>query len=322
MSTSETELTGIAPPGAAESFPTVPACAARPAWWRSVLAEMRPQQWVKNVLVLAPLLFAHQLFTGVALARAFAAFGLFCLVSSSIYLLNDLKDAAQDRRHPEKRLRPIAAGHLRVSVAVAAMILLLLGALTGAMVLSPAFAALLGVYWAMNYLYSTWLKHQVILDVFVIAGGFVLRVVGGGVAIGVPLSDWLLICTTLLALFLGFSKRRHELGILGAEAVSHRHVLSEYSRTFLDMMIGVVTASTVMSYALYTVSEETVRKFHTRALLLTLPFVLYGIFRYLYLVYHRSEGGDPTQTLLSDRPTLINLVLWAMVATFIIYYWH
>jgi hypothetical protein len=138
----------------------------------------------------------------------------------------------------------------------------------------------------------------------------------------VPISDWLLICTTLLALFLGFSKRRHELAILGEGAVSHRQVLNEYSPTFLDMMIGVVTACTVISYALYTVSEETVRKFHTRALLLTLPFVLYGIFRYLYLVYHRTEGGDPTQTLLKDRPTLINLGLWAVVATFIIYYWR
>lgn len=308
--------------GTATDLPSWPVAAPRPAWWRSLLTEMRPQQWVKNLLVLAPLLFAHQLFAGVALARAFAAFGLFCLVSSSIYLLNDIKDATQDRLHPRKRLRPIAAGQLSAAAGVVATIVLLLGALAGGVWLSPAFAALLATYWAMNYLYSSWLKHQVILDVFVIAGGFVLRVVGGGVAIGVPISDWLLICTTLLALFLGFSKRRHELGMLGTEAVSHRQVLSEYSRAFLDMMIGVVTASTVMSYALYTVSEETVRKFHTRALLLTLPFVLYGIFRYLYLVYHRSEGGDPTQTLLSDRPTLVNVVLWAIVATCIIYYWH
>jgi 4-hydroxybenzoate polyprenyltransferase len=231
-------------------------------------------------------------------------------------------DAAEDRRHPKKRLRPIASGQLKIPVAVAAMVVLLVLALAGAVRLSPAFAALLGAYGVMNILYSTWLKHQVILDVFVIAGGFVLRVVGGGVAIGVPLSDWLLICTTLLALFLGFSKRRHELDVLGQAAASHRQVLREYSRGFLDMMIGVVTASTVMSYALYTVSEETVRKFHTRALLLTLPFVLYGIFRYLYLVYQKSEGGDPTQTLLSDRPTLVNLLLWAAVATVIIYYWH
>jgi 4-hydroxybenzoate polyprenyltransferase len=292
------------------------------AWWRSLWIELRPRQWVKNVLVLAPVLFAHQLFAGPALLKALAAFGLFCLMSSSIYLLNDLKDAAEDRRHPVKRRRPIAAGQLGVPVAVAAMVVLFLLALAGAFALSPAFAGLLGAYWAMNFLYSSWLKHQVILDVFVIAGGFVLRVVGGGVAIGVPLSDWLLICTTLLALFLGFSKRRHELDVLGEAAASHRQVLSEYSRGFLDMMIGVVTASTVMSYALYTVSEETVRKFHTRALLLTLPFVLYGIFRYLYLVYQKREGGDPTQTLLSDRPTLVNLLLWAAVATIIIYSWH
>ena len=317
------ELTVPATNGAATDLAPVQEWpVASPAWWRSLWIELRPQQWVKNLLVLAPLLFAHQLFAGTALLKALAAFGLFCLVSSSIYLLNDLKDAAQDRLHPKKRLRPIAAGQLRVPVGVAAMAVLLLVALGGGVLLSPPFAALLGAYWVMNFLYSSWLKHEVILDVFVIAGGFVLRVVGGGVAIGVPLSDWLLICTTLLALFLGFSKRRHELTILGHDAASHRQVLSDYSRSFLDMMIGVVTASTVMSYALYTVSEETVRKFHTRALLLTLPFVLYGIFRYLYLVYHRSEGGDPTQTLLSDRPTLVNLVLWAAVATSIIYYWH
>jgi len=321
----KTELNVTGPNGTASDVPplaTWPAAASRAVWWRSLWTEIRPQQWVKNLVVLAPLLFAHQLFAGVALARGFAAFGLFCLISSSIYLLNDVKDAAHDRLHPRKRLRPIAAGHLSATSGVVAMIALQLGALAGGVLLSPAFAALLGAYWAMNYLYSSWLKHQVILDVFVIAGGFVLRVVAGGVAIRVPISDWLLICTTLLALFLGFSKRRHELGMLDKEAVSHRQVLSEYSRTFLDMMIGVVTASTVMSYALYTVSEETVRKFHTRALLLTLPFVLYGIFRYLYIVYHRGEGEDPTQTLLNDRPTLVNLVLWAVVATFIIYYWH
>jgi 4-hydroxybenzoate polyprenyltransferase len=293
--------------------------APRAAWWRSLWIELRPHQWVKNLLVLAPLLFARQLFAGAALLRALAAFGVFCLVSGSVYLLNDLKDAAQDRLHPAKRLRPIAAGELGVAVGGLAMAGLLLGALGAGLLIGPLFAALLGGYWAINVLYSYWLKHEVILDVFVVAAGFVLRVVAGGVAIGVPISHWLLICTTLLALFLGFSKRRHELETLGAEAAFHRQVLSEYSRTFLDLMIGVVTASTVMSYALYTVSEETVGKFHTRALLLTLPFVLYGIFRYLYLVYHKREGGDPAQTLLSDRPTLVNLLLWAAAATVILY---
>jgi 4-hydroxybenzoate polyprenyltransferase len=181
------------------------------------------------------------------------------------------------------------------------------------------FALVLAGYGLINVLYSSWLKHQVILDVFVIAAGFVLRAVAGAVAIDVPLSDWLIICTTLLALFLGLCKRRHECIALGSERAGHRQVLGQYNPALLDMMIGIVTASTVMSYALYTVSEETVRKFGTRALLLTLPFVLYGIFRYLYLVYQEGQGGDPTQNLLADRPTIVNLCLWALAVALVIY---
>ena len=158
------------------------------------------------------------------------------------------------------------------------------------------------------------------MDVFAIASGFVLRVAGGAAAIEVEISHWLLLCTTLLALFLGFSKRRHELTLLGDEAGSHRRVLVEYDQRFLDVMIAIVTASTVMSYALYTVSEETVNRFHTKALILTVPFVLYGIFRYLYLTYHKDQGGDPTRSLLSDSPMLMNLTLWALTASVIVYW--
>jgi 4-hydroxybenzoate polyprenyltransferase len=161
----------------------------------------------------------------------------------------------------------------------------------------------------------------VILDVFAIASGFVLRVIGGAVVIEVEMSHWLLLCATLLALFLGFSKRRHEIGLLGELSVSHRQVLEQYSQSFLDMIIGIVTAATVMSYALYTVSEETVRRFHTKGLLLTLPFVLYGIFRYLYLIYQKDQGGDPTQNLLTDRGMMINICLWVVV-TGILLYWR
>src|SRR5262245_39455268 len=283
---------------------------------------MRPWQWVKNLFVLTPLLFSHNLFAPAAVGRALASFVLFCLVSSSVYLLNDIQDRSQDRLHPTKRLRPLAAGELNPGVAFGAMVTFLLVTLAGGVLLDKTLALVLLSYWLINLLYSTWLKDQVILDVFALASGFVLRVVGGGSAISVEISHWLLLCTTLLALFLGFSKRRHELVRLGQGAGAHRQVLGEYNPHFLDMMIGIVTASTVMSYALYTVSEETIRRFHTRGLLLTLPFVLYGIFRYLYLVYHRGEGGDPTQTLLSDRPTLVNFVLWAAVAIVIIYYGH
>ena len=293
---------------------------ARGRWARGLWIELRPRHWVKNLLVLAPLLFSYNLLAPVAVARALMAFTLFCLISSSVYLLNDIQDCEQDRLHPQKRYRPLATGELGVGVALGMMVVLLLCALAGGVVLSKPFALILFGYWFINLLYSAWLKHQVILDVFAIAAGFVLRVVGGALAIQVEMSDWLLICASLLALFLGFSKRRHELVLLGEEAAGHRQVLEEYNPRFLDMMIGIVTASTVMSYALYTVSEETVRKFHTRGLLLTLPFVLYGVFRYLYLVYHKDQGGDPTQSLLTDRPMVINLCLWAMTAGIILYW--
>jgi 4-hydroxybenzoate polyprenyltransferase len=191
----------------------------------------------------------------------------------------------------------------------------------GALLLDGTVLLILVGYWLLNLLYSVWLKHQVILDVFTIAAGFVLRVVGGAVAVQVEISHWLLVCTTLLALFLGFCKRRQEVLSLGNAADRHRQVLAEYDLRFLDMMISIVTAATVMSYALYTVSEETVRKFQTDGLLATLPFVMYGIFRYLYLVYHKELGGDPTQQILTDKPLILNLALWTL-AVGIILYWR
>jgi 4-hydroxybenzoate polyprenyltransferase len=287
--------------------------------WRALLRAMRPPQWIKNLFVLAPLLFAHSLFSAEDVLRALAAFGLFCLASSSVYLLNDLRDLEQDRMHPTKRERPLAAGQLAPRTAWIALSGLLAASVAGALVLRPAFALVLLGYWGVNLLYSLHFKHFVILDVFAIAAGFVLRVIGGAVAIAVQMSNWLLVCTTLLALFLGFAKRRHELLTLEHEAANHRKVLAEYNERFLDMMIGVVTASTVMSYALYTVSEETVAKFETEKLLWTLPFVLYGVFRYLYLMYHKAEGGDPTVLLYSDRPLLVTLLLWAATSAAIIY---
>ncbi len=282
--------------------------------------EMRPKQWVKNLTVLAPVLFAQQLGDPAAARESLVAFGVFCLISSSIYFFNDLQDCEQDRLHPQKRHRPIAAGQLSTRVAIGAMSVLALTAVIAATFLNRLFVCVVVTYWILNIAYALWLKHQVILDVFTVATGFVLRVVGGAVAINVEISDWLLLCTSLLALFLGFSKRRHELLLLKETAGSHRRVLGEYDAHFLDMMISVVTASSVMCYALYTVSEETVRKFHTHGLLATLPFVLYGIFRYLYLVYHRDLGGDPTHVLLTDRPLCINLALWALTVVVILYW--
>lgn len=286
---------------------------------RAFVLALRPQQWVKNLLLLAPLLFSHNVFALPTLGRALTAFVLFCVMSSAVYLFNDVKDREADRRHPQKRLRPIAAGDVSVALALGAAAVLATAAVVGGFLVEPRFALIVAAYGLMNVVYSTWLKHQVILDVFVLAAGFVLRAVAGAVAIDVVMSDWLLICTTLLALFLGLCKRRHECIALGSERTGHRHVLGQYNPQLLDMMIGIVTASTVMSYALYTVSEETVLKFGSRALLLTLPFVLYGIFRYLYLVYQQGQGGDPTQNLLADRATIVNLCVWALAVAVVIY---
>lgn len=289
-------------------------------WAQSMAVECRPIQWIKNGLVLAPLIFSLNLFDLVALGRACAMFAVFCLMSSAVYLLNDIKDREQDRLHPDKRHRPIAAGDVSVSSATAVMVLLLSIGLGGAIALSFQAFLILLTYWLINILYSNGLKHQVILDVFALASGFVLRVAGGAIAINVAMSHWLLLCTLLLALFLGFAKRRHELVLLGDQASQHRKVLGEYDVRFLDMMIAVVTACTVISYALYSVSEITVQRFNTQGLLFTLPFVIFGIFRCLYLIYHKQRGGDPTQTLLTDSQVILNLVLWLLVVGLLIYW--
>lgn len=294
--------------------------AARPtgqarALWRA----LRPAHWSKNLLVLAALVFSEHLFDADSLARSLAAFAAFCLASSGGYLVNDLRDLEQDRLHPTKRLRPLAAGRLRRRPATVAAVLLVSSGLALAAALGRGFALVVAAYVAVSLAYTFALKRRVILDVFANSSGFVLRAVGGAVVLGVELSSWLLVCTTMLALFLGFCKRRHELTLLKGEAAGHRRVLEEYSPRFLDMMIGVVTASTVTSYTLYTVSEETVQRFRTRGLLLTLPFVLYGVFRYLFLVYHRERGGDPVETALADRATVVNILLWVSAVLVVIY---
>lgn len=298
---------------------TVPGTMSTPV---AVLRTMRPGQWVKNVLVFAPLLFALQALDPRAVARTLAAFALFCVASSAVYLVNDLLDRDQDRRHPLKRLRPIASGELAPAAAGAAAALLGAGALGGAALLDPRLALVLGAYLATNLAYARALKHVVIVDVMTISAGFVLRVVAGGVAAGVPLSTWLLLCTSLLALFLGFGKRRHELVLLEADAASHRPILAEYSPYFLDQMIAVVTTSTLVCYALYTMDPAVHEKLHTGRLPLTIPFVLYGIFRYLYLVHQKEGGGDPAQVVLADRPLLATILLWGGTVFSILYLWR
>ncbi|HWR96997.1 MAG TPA: decaprenyl-phosphate phosphoribosyltransferase [Candidatus Methanoperedens sp.] len=285
----------------------------------AIVRSARPGQWVKNVLVFAPLVFAQQALEPRAVGGTLAAFALFCLASGAVYLVNDLLDRDQDRLHPDKRRRPIAAGELAPAPAATAAALAGAGALGGAALVDPRLALVLGIYLAQSLAYSRALKHVVILDVMTIALGFVLRVVAGGVAAGVALSTWLLLCTSLLALFLGFGKRRHELVLLEAEATAHRPILSEYSPYFLDQMIAVVTTSTLVCYALYTMDPAVHQKLHTARLPLTIPFVLYGIFRYLYLVHQKEGGGDPSQVVLADRPLLVNILLW-IAAVFAILY--
>ena len=285
----------------------------------AILESMRPRQWAKNLFVFAGLLFAQKLFTPLAVV-ALAAFGIFCALSGAIYLLNDVADRDKDRLHPRKRERPVASGRLSVPAAVAAAVTLIVLALAASLLISWPFAAVAATYAGLLILYSAWLKHLVIVDVLVVASGFVLRAVGGAVAIGVEISGWLLICTILLALFLALGKRRHEYLTLGDGAATHRPILAEYSAELIDQMIAVVTASTVTAYALYTMSPETVAKFHTHWLPASLPFVLYGIFRYLYLLYRRQLGGNPSELFLNDAPLLVNTCLWLLVLLVIIYF--
>jgi 4-hydroxybenzoate polyprenyltransferase len=281
------------------------------------VAATRPREWIKNTFLFAPLFFAQKVLQPEAVLKSTLAFAVFCLAAGGVYLINDICDREEDKKHPQKSARPIASGALSVSLAVAAAIVLFAISIAVALALSWPFAFITLSYIILNLAYSNWLKHVVILDVFLIAFGFVLRVAGGAVVIDVVMSHWLVICTMLLALFLGFSKRRHELVTLASD--DRRRVLAEYNPLFLDMMIGIVTSATVVSYALYTVSPETVQRFHTDRLLFTLPLVLYGVFRYLYLIYQRNHGGDPSQTLLTDRPLLINIGLWAVACGIIIY---
>ena len=285
----------------------------------NLLVSIRPGEWTKNLFVFSALLFGQRLTDSAAIARSSAAFVIFCGLAGVVYLVNDVADRATDRQHPSKRHRPIASGALSPSTAVAAAGVLGVSALGSAWLLGRAFGVVATLYVLLLMLYSGPLKHIVIIDVLTIAVGFVLRVAAGAVAIGVPISQWLLICTILLALFLGLSKRRHEIVLLADGATEHRPILQEYSPYLLDQMIGVVTASTLMAYVLYATSHETAEKFGTSLLGLTIPFPLYGIFRYLYLVHRREGGGSPAELLLNDRPLLACVALWAVAVAVIIY---
>jgi 4-hydroxybenzoate polyprenyltransferase len=284
-----------------------------------LLISLRPGQWTKNLFVFAPLVFARRLHDPESVLFVAAAFVVFCVLSGVVYLLNDVVDRESDAGHPVKARRPIASGALGTGTALAAAAVLGVPALALAWWLGPLFGVVATGYLGLLALYSGPLKHIVIIDVLTIAVGFVLRVVGGALVIGVPVSHWLLVCTILLALFLALSKRRHELVLLADAATGHRPILQEYSPYLLDQMIGVVTASTLMAYVLYATSAETAEKFGTSLLGLTIPFPLYGIFRYLYLVHQKEGGGSPSELLLTDRPLLLCVALWALTVAIIIY---
>ena len=260
---------------------------------KNIFISLRPRQWIKNTFLFAPLIFSKNLFDLQKVLITSLGFVVFCIMSGSVYLFNDLYDRERDKKHPVKRMRPIASGQLRPGVAmISGIVGVVVGLSLGYIINIPFFLILLA-YFILQNLYTHSLKNIFILDIFSIAIGFVLRVIAGGVIIHVMISSWILICTFLLSIFLGLSKRRHELITLGDEAIAHKQILSQYSSYLLDQMIGVVTASTLICYILYTVADETVKKFRTHGLIFTFPFVLYGIFRYLYLIHLKGEGGSP-----------------------------
>ena len=283
-----------------------------------LIRSLRIKQWTKNSVVFAALIFARQFFDAGSLLRAGLAFAIFCILASAVYLLNDVFDLPNDRVHPTKRRRPVAAGEVPPGLAATAGVALALTGLALAWLLAPAYGVIGALYIASNLLYSAWLKKVVILDVMVISMGFVLRAVAGGIAIEVEVSEWLILCTVLLSLFLALCKRRQELTLL-ENAVEHRGILKEYTVALADQMITIVTAATLIAYFSYTLSPEIQAKLHTSNLYLTVPFVIYGLFRYLYLVHRREMGGSPTEALFSDPPLLASVLLWAAAAVMILY---
>ena len=285
----------------------------------NLIISLRPAQWTKNLLIFAALVFAEKLFDVRSVALSVAAFAIFCALSGVVYLINDIADRRTDREHPLKRRRPIAAGTLPVPLAATAAGVIGMASLTAAFALNWKLGLVAAGYVALQALYSGPLKHIVIIDVLALSIGFVLRAAAGAVVIDVVVSHWLFVCTILLAMFIALAKRRHELVLLADGAASHRPILGEYSPYLLDQMIGVVTASTLIAYIFYTISPETAEKFGTDLLGLTIPFPLYGIFRYLYLVHRREGGGSPAELLINDRPLLACVMLWVAAVVLIIY---
>jgi 4-hydroxybenzoate polyprenyltransferase len=284
---------------------------------KPLLETMRPKQWAKNLFIFAGLIFGKKLFHPSLLVRNVLALVLFCLISSTIYLINDLADIEKDRQHPTKRRRPLPSGRLQPRTAMIAAALFSAISIPPAFLLNLQFGLVAAIYLATMIAYSLLLKNLVIVDVLVVSAGYVLRVAAGVIVTGVPFSPWLYVCTTLLALFISFSRRRHELLILAATAEEHRATLNEYTPRLLDEMISVVTSTTVIAYSLYTFSAPNAPPNHS--MMLTVPFVLYGIFRYLYLIHVRNEGGTPEELVFKDKPLLVDIALWGLTVLFVLY---
>ena len=285
-----------------------------------LLESMRPKQWTKNVLLFGGIVFSKHLFEPDSFTRALVGFFVFCVLSGVVYVLNDITDIERDKKHPKKQHRPIASGALAPAFALPASAVLAAVALVAAFHLSPGFALVSALYLVIQVLYSYVLKNLVMLDIMTISAGFVIRALAGAIVVNVEFSNWLIACTIFLSLFLAIAKRRHELVSLGDNAIAHRIILKEYTPRLLDQMISIVTASTIMAYTLYTMSPETAQKFGTKYLYITVPFVLYGLLRYLYLVYRKEMGGSPAQILLEDTPLIIDVLLW-IACVLILVYW-
>ena len=284
----------------------------------ALLRLMRPHQWVKNAFVFTGLLFGHAWNDPALVTQVLIAFAAFCLVSSAIYVLNDIVDVEQDRHHPKKRLRPLAAGLVSMPAAVVLALLLAVLGLGLAYVASTIVLVILLAYALMNIAYSLRLKHVVILDVFIIATGFMLRILAGTLGVGIPPSQWLLLCGLMVTLFLGFTKRRAEIIALTEDKAAHRKVLEHYSPVLLDKMIGITAAGLIMSYSLYTMNPDTIRTHGTPNLIYTVPFVMYGVFRYIYLLHHQSRGGDPSHDLVRDPHLLLAVGAWLLTTILLI----
>ena len=285
--------------------------------FRNLIVAMRPKQWTKNFLIFAALIFAERLFHYHDILSVVIAFILFCFLSSSIYIINDLVDIEQDREHPEKSKRPVASGKISKTSGIIFAILLAIISLTSAFIIKFDFFLIASAYFILNLIYSFKLKRMAILDVLSISFSFVLRAAAGGVIIKVFVSPWLIVCTFLLALFMAIGKRRGEIIMFEENHAKHRQVLSSYSVKLLDQMISVSTSSILIAYSLYTFTSG-----KSVALMCTIPFVIYGIFRYLYLVYQENRGDNPTSIFISDRPMQINMFCWLMAVLFIFYWKH